>query len=129
MAAFHPTEPSGERRTSGRIGASGRVPAAEAERLLSVQSGDLRGDTDQWARRAESGRAPVLLGAGGIKPPLLFGEPIDQPVEDQPYLSAQPPGMWVERDDLHLWSAVIGEQRHQGPAGKQIEYDISRAQP
>src|SRR5215471_14142135 len=29
---------------SGRYGASGRVPAAEAERPLSVQSGDLRAD-------------------------------------------------------------------------------------
>src|SRR5499427_9502303 len=33
--------------------ASGRVPAAEAERLVSVQSGDLRADAGQLARRAE----------------------------------------------------------------------------
>jgi hypothetical protein len=36
-------------------------------------------------RRGYGGVAPkaaasVLLGAGCIKPPLLFGEPIDQPV-------------------------------------------------
>ena len=40
------------------MGASGRVPAAEAERPLSVQSGDPRGDTGQWAKRADSGRSP-----------------------------------------------------------------------
>src|SRR5262249_30057909 len=32
------------------------VPAAEAERPLSVQSGDLRTDAGQWARRADSRR-------------------------------------------------------------------------
>src|SRR5215469_6448604 len=39
---------------STRTRASGDVPAAEAERPLSVQSGDPRGDAGQWARRADS---------------------------------------------------------------------------
>ena len=37
--------------------ARGRVPAAKAERPLSVQSRDLRGDAGQRARRAESGHS------------------------------------------------------------------------
>jgi hypothetical protein len=40
--------------TSDRNGARGRVPAAKAERPLSVQSTDLRGDAGQRARRAGS---------------------------------------------------------------------------
>jgi hypothetical protein len=33
-------------------------------------------------RDAPKAAAPVSLGPGGIKRPLLFGEPIDQPVEE-----------------------------------------------
>jgi hypothetical protein len=39
-----------------RFGASGRVPATEAERPLSVQTGDLREDAGQWAKRADCGQ-------------------------------------------------------------------------
>src|SRR5262249_11444231 len=42
-------------RSQGQVWASGRIPAVEAERPLSVQSRDLRGDARQWARRADSG--------------------------------------------------------------------------
>jgi len=38
-------------------GAGGRVPAAKAERPLSVQSRDVRGDMGQRARCAENGRS------------------------------------------------------------------------
>jgi hypothetical protein len=31
---------------------------------------------------------PALPGPGGIKPALLFGKPIDQPIEEQPHLGA-----------------------------------------
>ena len=41
-------------------GAPGRVPAAEAERPLSVQSGDLRAGTRERARCAVSGRSPAV---------------------------------------------------------------------
>ena len=41
--------------TSGCLGASEGVPAAEAERPLSLQQGDPRGDARQRARCAESG--------------------------------------------------------------------------
>ena len=36
-----------------RFGASGRVPADKAERLVSVRSRDLRRGSGQWARRAD----------------------------------------------------------------------------
>jgi hypothetical protein len=39
------------------FGASGRVPAAKAERPLSVQSTDLRGDVGQRARLADFSRS------------------------------------------------------------------------
>ena len=39
------------------FGATGRVPAAEAEWPLSVRSGDLRRDGRQWARGADSRRS------------------------------------------------------------------------
>src|SRR6476659_3843179 len=45
------------------LGAEGRVPAAKAERPLSVQSRDLRGDAGQRARRADSGRSPSRVAA------------------------------------------------------------------
>jgi hypothetical protein len=38
-----------------------------------------------FARKAA---IPALLCAGGIKPALLFGKPIDQPIEEQPHLGA-----------------------------------------
>jgi hypothetical protein len=41
---IHLTEPIGTGVANGRCGASGRVPAAEAERPLSVQSRDIRED-------------------------------------------------------------------------------------
>ncbi len=41
----------------GRFGERRRVPAAKAERPLSVQSRDLRGDAGQRARRADSGHS------------------------------------------------------------------------
>jgi hypothetical protein len=64
-----------------RNGARGRVPAAKAERPLSVQSRDLRGDAGQRARRADSGHLPergellpgdpfppfAVRGGGGIR--------------------------------------------------------------
>src|SRR6516225_1828372 len=39
----------------GCLGAPGCVPAAKAERLLAVESPDVRGDAGQCARRADSG--------------------------------------------------------------------------
>jgi hypothetical protein len=67
-----------------------------------------------------------------IKPALLFGEPIDQHVEEPPHLGAQLPAMGVARDNLHLRSPVIGQQRHQGSGGEKIGNDIrgvERASP
>jgi hypothetical protein len=64
---------------------------------MTLSSGDLRRNAQQGQGCAESGR-PVLLGAGGIKPPLLFGEPIDQPVEEQPYPGTQSNGYSVQRE-------------------------------
>src|SRR5947209_1541431 len=54
---------------NGRCGASGRVPAAEAERPLSVQSGDLRGDAGQRAKRAEDRDRGTPRGATPPTPP------------------------------------------------------------
>ena len=64
-----------------------------------------------------------------IQPALLFGEAIDQPVEEQPHLGAQLPAMRVERDNLHLRSPVIGQQRHQRSGSEQIGNDKGRAHP
>ena len=48
----------------GGYGASGRVPGVEAERPLSVQSGDPRGGAGQRARRAVSSHfRPVVRSA------------------------------------------------------------------
>src|SRR6516162_5638622 len=56
--AYHPTEPLPSRLANDRNGASGRVPAVEAECPLSLQLGDLRADAGQRARSADSGRSP-----------------------------------------------------------------------
>jgi len=59
----------GQRQGSGRSGAWRRVPAATAERPLSVQSRDLRGDVRQRARRAVSGPwQGFATVATGVKP-------------------------------------------------------------
>jgi hypothetical protein len=58
MTAFHRTEVPQLALGNGRNGASVRVPAAEAECPLSVQSGDLHQVVRQRARCAESGRSP-----------------------------------------------------------------------
>jgi hypothetical protein len=49
---FHPRMVVGLALTDGGNGASVRVPAAKAQRPLSVQSTNLRGDAGQRARRA-----------------------------------------------------------------------------
>src|SRR6516164_8062318 len=54
--------------TSDRKGASGRVAAAAAERPLSVQLGDPRGDARQRAKRAGSGHPTTPGGSGPIRP-------------------------------------------------------------
>ena len=54
ITGFLPTETPWLALGNGRNGASGRVPAAEAERPLCVQLGDLRRDARQRARRADS---------------------------------------------------------------------------
>jgi len=50
MTGFHPSELIPYGYCNGRYAASGRVPAAEVERPLSVQSGDLRADAERRAR-------------------------------------------------------------------------------
>ena len=50
------------------FGASARVPAAKAERPLSVQLGDPRGDAGQRARRAESSRYRPCKQTAGFHP-------------------------------------------------------------
>jgi hypothetical protein len=67
-----PQEPIGVPAANGGKGASGRVPAAKAERPLSVQSTDLRGDVGQRARRADSGRSQDRDPAAGFDPELPF---------------------------------------------------------
>ena len=72
MPGIHPTEPFSDCAGKVSLGASGRVPAAKAERPLSVQSTDLRGDVGQRARRADSGRSLDDDGSAGFGPKRKF---------------------------------------------------------
>jgi hypothetical protein len=57
MTVFRPTEPIRMHIANGGYGASGRVPAAKAERPLSVQSRDLRGVAANGRGASTAGRA------------------------------------------------------------------------
>jgi hypothetical protein len=73
-ADIHPTSPFPDRAGKVSLGAGGRVPAAKAERPLSVQSTDLRGDAGQRARRADSGRSPNRDQTFGLVAVIRRGE-------------------------------------------------------
>ena len=74
--------------------------------------------TESW--RCRKAATPVLPIRHGIKPALLFGEPVDQHIEEQPDLGAYLTPMGVERDDLQLLCSVIGQQRHQRTGGEKV---------
>src|SRR6516225_6965023 len=71
--AYHPTEPLPSRLANDRNGASGRVPAVEAECPLSLQLGDLRADAGQRARSAETGRWPHWRSHRDLKSQIGLG--------------------------------------------------------
>ena len=63
---FHPVLTFIPSRTRVWCGASGRVPAAEAEHPLSAQLRDIRRNARQWARSAESSPSSQSVGHSGV---------------------------------------------------------------
>ena len=56
--------------------------------MTAVGQSSLFVDRRISGRKAPKAATPTLPGPGGIKPALLFGKPIDQPIEEQPHLGA-----------------------------------------
>jgi hypothetical protein len=68
MTAYHPPETFGLAAANDPDGASRRVPVAKAERPVSVQLADPRRYAREWARRADSGRSPRIVGSDNSTP-------------------------------------------------------------
>ncbi len=106
-------------RTSGRAMAAARSRATRSGRSSRsrrstpslLMTRPIRGSAISSAGRLHSApkaAARGLLFSFGIKPALLFGEPVYQHVDERPCLVAQMPAMRIERVDFDLRRPVVG---------------------
>ena len=114
MAATHPTRSTLDVAANDGSGASGAVPAAKPEGPLSVQRGDLGGDTRQRARCSVTGRSRngVFVDERGgvgirLEPAAAIVRRFRTPLGKQADRSPKAPGLGLNHSEFSRWSDII----------------------